>query len=107
MPEYPPKLWEGFKDGGDCVVCGDGIEAGQNGWLYKGRVACPHHTRQMVLDAVDKHQVEMRAEAPQKPVEARLELATVEDRLHAIAKSLEAINLELRKIADMGVKVRQ
>lgn len=107
MGEYPPKLFESLRYGGECAVCADECPEGSPGWVYKKQVACPHHAKQSVIDAIDSRQVEMRAEAPRTVADAGLQLATIEAILHAQTKALEAINLELRKIADIGIKVRQ
>lgn len=107
MGEYPPKLFESLRYGGECAVCADECPEGSPGWVYKKQVACPHHLKQDVIDAIDNKQVEMRAEAPSKAVVEPFALIEVTNRLDVQNRVLEAINLELRKIADMGVKVRQ
>ena len=53
MGDYnKPKLFDALKYGGECVVCGDEIEAGFPGWVFKGKCACPTHKAEMVVDAV-------------------------------------------------------
>ena len=47
-----PKLFDALKYGGECVVCGDEIEAGFPGWVFKGKCACPTHKAETVVDAV-------------------------------------------------------
>jgi hypothetical protein len=102
---FPPKLWENFREGNDCVVCGDHIEAGQNGWLYKGRIACPHHSKESVLTAVDEG-AELRTEAPITPVVMPLPTQPITDAIDRQTRALEALVLEVRKAVDVGVKVR-
>jgi len=48
-----PKLFTALKYGGECIVCGDEIEAGFPGWVFKGKCACPMHKEEAVIDAVD------------------------------------------------------
>jgi hypothetical protein len=53
MSDYNrPKLFDALKYGGECVVCGDEIEAGFPGWVFKGKCACPTHKAEAVIDAV-------------------------------------------------------
>ena len=47
-----PKLFDALKYGGECVVCGDEIEAGFPGWVFKGKCACPTHKAESVVDAI-------------------------------------------------------
>jgi len=54
MSEYnKPKLFESLRYGGECVVCGDEIEAGFPGWVFGKNCACPTHKPDAVIDAVE------------------------------------------------------
>jgi hypothetical protein len=111
MPNYqqgksfPPKLWESFKTGGDCAVCGDGIEAGQNGWLYKSRIACPHHSKADVIAAIDEGP-ELRKEAPKPDAVEFMYDGQMIEAMKAQTRALEALVVEVRKAVDIGIKVR-
>ena len=59
MGEYnKPKLFDALKYGGECVVCGDEIEAGYPGWVLGKNCACPTHKAEQVIDAVSGHKDE-------------------------------------------------
>jgi len=87
-----PKLFTALKYGGECIVCGDEIEAGVPGWVWKGKCACPTHKEEAVIDAVGASSDERRDGTRDVPPQALSEaLKGIDESLARIAHILEQI----------------
>ena len=100
MSDYNrPKLFDALKYGGECVVCGDEIEAGYPGWVFKGKCACPTHKAEQVVDAVSEPKDERTKAGPN--ADTSQDFAALLGALNLISTHLEEIRAEIKKGNDM------
>ena len=97
-----PKLYSDLKYGGDCPLCGERIEPGNNGWLYQKKAWCSTHKKVDIIEAA-----KCRPEALREGSEYSIPLVDQKlllDALNAIGGHLSNIHAELTKIREQGAK---